>query len=185
MMTPIGWIALLLLWILFFWIYRDYRLDLFRQKLFSLRDDLFDMAIEGKISFDDPAYGMLRSTINGTIQFGHQLGFLDLLCMVLLRRRNSVDENLASRFNQKWMAACNTFDAETNDRLRSIRYRLHFAIIEQIVFTSFLLMASIVALVAILLMKTVAKRCVDRIFSTAEMKRLLSFLDYSAAMHAS
>ncbi len=61
--------------VLYFWLYRDYRIDLFRQRLFALRDELFDLARSGAISFDDRAYGLLRSTLNGFIRFGHRLTF--------------------------------------------------------------------------------------------------------------
>ena len=35
------------------WLYQDYRTDAFRQKMFNLRDDLFDEARHGKIDFDE------------------------------------------------------------------------------------------------------------------------------------
>ena len=53
-------LSLIALWALFHWLYRDYRVDLFRQRMFALRDQLFDIAASGRIAFDDPAYGKLR-----------------------------------------------------------------------------------------------------------------------------
>src|SRR5437667_11487736 len=66
-------LSLLALWALFHWLYRDYRVDLFRQRMFTLRDQLFDIAASGRIAFDDPAYGKLRSMINGYIRFAHRI----------------------------------------------------------------------------------------------------------------
>jgi hypothetical protein len=57
---------------LFFWAYRKYRTELFRQEMFILRDQLFDEAANGLINFEHPAYGMLRSTMNGFIRFAHK-----------------------------------------------------------------------------------------------------------------
>jgi len=70
LMTGFG---LLLLWILIFWLVPDYRVDAVRQKLFSIRDSLFDEAAAGKISFDDPSYRMLREQINNFIRVAHKL----------------------------------------------------------------------------------------------------------------
>jgi hypothetical protein len=50
-----------------------FRLDCYRQKMFALRDELFDYAAAGNISFDDPAYVLLRLQMNGMIRYGHQL----------------------------------------------------------------------------------------------------------------
>lgn len=50
-----------------------YRLDSFRQKMFCVRDELFDYAANGKVAFDDPAYVLLRQQMNAFIRYGHQL----------------------------------------------------------------------------------------------------------------
>src|SRR6266566_4122568 len=67
------------LWVLFQWLYRDYRVDLFRQRVFALRAELFEVGASGKISFDDPAYRMLRSMMNGYIRFAHRISLPLLL----------------------------------------------------------------------------------------------------------
>jgi hypothetical protein len=50
-----------------------YRLDCFRQKMFQVRDELFDYAADGNIAFDDPAYILLRVQMNAMIRYGHQI----------------------------------------------------------------------------------------------------------------
>jgi len=50
-----------------------FRLDCFRQQMFSVRDELFDYATAGNIAFSDPAYILLRRQMNGMIRYGHQL----------------------------------------------------------------------------------------------------------------
>ena len=55
---------------LLLWRYRAYRVDLFRHKMFKLRDELFDDAADGNIDFNSPAYQLLRTTMNGFIRFG-------------------------------------------------------------------------------------------------------------------
>jgi hypothetical protein len=70
-----GLIALAILSLLVFNLYPASRLDAFRQKMFAQRDQLWDYAAAGKISFEDPAYLLLRKLMNGFIRYGHQLSF--------------------------------------------------------------------------------------------------------------
>lgn len=187
-MAPTGWIALLLLWILFFWWYRDYRLDYFRQELFALRDELFDVALDGEIEFQNHAYGMLRSTINGTIQYGHQLGFLDLLCSLVFTSRNETQKELVGRYEDRWQRACDKLDPEVSKKLKVIRNRLHLITAEQVVFTSFFLVATLFALVFAVLLRFVQRsvvRSLQRVFTAARIHQLVTTLDCTAAMRAS
>ena len=76
-MTAIGGLSLLGLWVWFFWLYRDYRVDAYRQRVFALRNELWDYAAAGHISFDDPAYLVVRNRMNGLIRFAHLLSLID------------------------------------------------------------------------------------------------------------
>jgi hypothetical protein len=75
------------------------RLDAFRQKMFALRDELFDFAADGNIGFDEPAYRLLRQSMNGTIRYAHQLTFfrvcvtaIENKLMARVRPRNWSDD---------------------------------------------------------------------------------------------
>src|SRR5438876_10530845 len=63
---------IVLVFIMFVW-WPAQRMDLFRQQMFALRDELFDFALDEKIKFDDPAYTLLRHLINGFIRYAHNL----------------------------------------------------------------------------------------------------------------
>ncbi len=65
--------SLLLLWGLIFFCWRPYRLDSLRERLFSIRNDLFHFAARGEISFEDPSYRTLRDLTNGMIRYAHTL----------------------------------------------------------------------------------------------------------------
>src|SRR5688572_19860233 len=71
------------LWLLWTWLYRDYRIDLFRDRMFALRQDLFDLAAQGVIPFDHPAYGALRRTMNGFIRLADQVNLTATLALAL------------------------------------------------------------------------------------------------------
>jgi hypothetical protein len=79
-------LSLLVLWVLAFGCWRPYRADQLRQELFGLRDQLFDYAAGGGVSFDHPAYTRLRTTLNGMIRFAHRVTFLRLCLNVLAER---------------------------------------------------------------------------------------------------
>src|SRR6266487_2284230 len=94
-MTPVQFISmslhsgvgLLLLWVLIFHFWRQYRLDVFRERLFEIRAELFDYAAKGEVRFDDPAYARLRVVMNGMIRFAHKFTFTRVAIVFLLRRR--------------------------------------------------------------------------------------------------
>ena len=67
------------LWVLFYLSVRPLFLDLLRQRLFAIRDDLFDFAADGGIEFDDPVYRELREDINNFIRFAHKLSFARMI----------------------------------------------------------------------------------------------------------
>jgi hypothetical protein len=68
-----------LLWSIFYISFRGYLLDRLRQKLFAIRDELFDFAADGGIGFGEPVYRELRNDLNGLILFAHKMTFLRLL----------------------------------------------------------------------------------------------------------
>ncbi len=66
-------LTMIVLAFVIFWVWPEQRVDLFRQQMFALRDELFDFAADGKIKFDDPAYVLLRQLMNGFIRYAHNL----------------------------------------------------------------------------------------------------------------
>src|SRR5437762_3023113 len=118
-------LSLLAIWLLYCWFYRDYRVDLFRQRLFKLRDSLFDYAESGQVSFDHPAYGMLRSTLNGFIRFGHRFGFLQILIFVF--RIRAVDLAAAGEmgFQAKWATLIHDLPAPVREKLNGMMIEMH------------------------------------------------------------
>ncbi|MFK8029151.1 MAG: hypothetical protein AB8G18_02845 [Gammaproteobacteria bacterium] len=70
------------LWFMFAFLYRDFRVDLMRQRLFQVRDDLFSaVADSSEVQHDHDAHVMLRSMLNGMIRFSHELTFFRVVAM--------------------------------------------------------------------------------------------------------
>ena len=75
------WIDLALLYLIVFVLYRKYRVDALRHRLFVVRGGLFDYALANGLAFNDPAYVMLRDTINGTLRFAHKISVTRFLVL--------------------------------------------------------------------------------------------------------
>lgn len=76
----------LVLWFVWHVPWRSSCQERYRQKLFEVRDELFDFARSGGISFNDPAYIALRANINGLIRFSHIMGVTRLAMFVIFKR---------------------------------------------------------------------------------------------------
>jgi hypothetical protein len=109
---------------------RDYRIDALRQELFRIRDELFDYAATGAVSFSHPAYSNLRSRLNLTIRFGHRLTFTRLLLVALsyrLTKRTPVTQ-------ANWLRDVESLrDKEVEARLRSFQEQFALVLARHIV----------------------------------------------------
>jgi hypothetical protein len=68
--------------------------DLARQIVFEKRDAIFDLAHSGKLSFKSREYGIIRSSLQATIRFAHELTLPRFLLMAVgLRTQGSHPED--------------------------------------------------------------------------------------------
>jgi hypothetical protein len=81
-------LGLIALWAFWYYLWKPQRVDIFRQKLFALRSDLFDLAAKGTVPFDHPAYTQLRLMINGLIRFAHRAS-LPTLIVAMVQSSNA------------------------------------------------------------------------------------------------
>ncbi len=129
--------SLLGIWWVFV-LYRDYCVDKFREHVFALRGELFDEAAAGLVDFNDPAYGMLRSTMNGFIRFGHRLGFLQIFLTVFAFGKE------AGSFPKKWGQASKDLAPDVRTRLESYLDQLNIYVIRHIVWSSLFFLITII-----------------------------------------
>lgn len=186
-MSPIGWFFALLCWIGFFWLYRDYRLDSFRQKLFGLRDELFELGVAEVVDFNSMAYGSLRSLINGTITHGHRFGFFEILFAQLSTRLNSSSDEIVMRFASNWITACSELSQDGKVAVESIRRRVHLIVFEQVILTSFILITSLIAVLMGVLLKCIQRQVEEKlsaILDQKEIRRLLNAIDCASTLSA-
>jgi hypothetical protein len=91
-------LGLVALWAFWYYLWKPQRVDIFRQKLFVLRTDLFDLAASGAVPFDHPAYTQLRLLINGLIRFAHRASLPTLL--IAAAHSSSVPSNPLSEWKK-------------------------------------------------------------------------------------
>ena len=123
-----------LLWIVWFrW--REYRIDALRQRFFSLRDDLFDLASSGEVSFDSVTYTYLRRKINGMIRFAHRISFARLVTSLIVF-------NIAGKLkfsedrHEEWSASVQSLNTSTKRKIAEINQRVSILVVQHMVLGS-------------------------------------------------
>jgi hypothetical protein len=127
------------LWVLLFWLYREYRIDKFRSDVFALRDSFFDASAAGLIDFKHPAYGLLRGLMNGFIRSAHRLSLLQMLVLHVFVRTPPVVP-----FKDRWNEAVSPLTAETRGEIEAYRKKLNLMAIEHLVLISPVLVETVV-----------------------------------------
>lgn len=101
-------IALTALWVLNS-CWRTYRLDVFRQFVFDVRDQLFDLAVEHDW-LEKQSYRSLRMHLNASIRYAHKTSLLHLILFQVA----SSDTPLANA--NPWAALFKEVESEENRR---------------------------------------------------------------------
>lgn len=129
----VGLVTLLvtmLVWIAYFRAVGKLNLDRFRDGVFVLRDELFDMASRGELSFDCDAYKHLRGALNGSLRSGHRLALVPMVAA--LAKRNALRRKYGdwpSPLSDRWRVATAHLRPEVVEKLERIRDRLHVMMI--------------------------------------------------------
>ncbi|MBO6835520.1 MAG: hypothetical protein JJ878_09225 [Alphaproteobacteria bacterium] len=130
--AAISWFLLLGLIVMVSGPMRSLVLDYYRQKIYELRDELFDMAHHGEIDFNDPIYREVRAGLHRMIRVLHLVTVPNLITIMLLRvRRNRLRKIL---HNPMRRAIASTSDPELREKLEaleqlSVRFALRSAIL--------------------------------------------------------
>lgn len=68
-----------------------------RQSVFKIRDEIFDLAADGQLSFDDPAYKHLRDSLNSVIRFAHGITIPSIIVMEIGAIKSEQKESTFSK----------------------------------------------------------------------------------------
>jgi hypothetical protein len=161
--------ALLGLAVIWLWLYRDYRVDFFRQRMFSLRDELFDEGCRGTISFDHPAYGMLRSTMNGFIRFGHKMGILNFIFFVVYLNKEDQKALREVSFDAHWQNATMDLPMGVKDKLFNYKLRMNMLLVEHLLLVSpFVILTVITPVWLVMFVREVVRKLLNKISDRIE-----------------
>jgi len=107
--------------VIFYACLRAYYLDALRQKLFALRDELFDFAADDGINFSDQAYLELRQDLNSLIRFAHKISMFRFLLASWTATPASIAENRAVL--QTWIAHVEQLPPLSKKKLMDVRFQ--------------------------------------------------------------
>ena len=136
--TAIMSLAIIGIYFVVVWQFRSYRVDAFRQNMFALRDEWFDYAYSGGISFENEAYRGLRRMMNGYIRFAHLLGFGYAISTDLFVRSLSVDEECWLLENNPMRGleqAISSLDDPAKEKVVECQGRMHKLALNHMVFS--------------------------------------------------
>jgi hypothetical protein len=128
-------LGLIALWAFWYYLWKPQRVDIFRQKLFCLRSDLFDLAAKGTVPFDHPAYMQLRLLINGLIRFAHRASFPTLI-IALAQSNNAPSDALTA-----WLKNVQKLPEDERNQLLAVHASVSVAFAEHMIGGSIVLSA--------------------------------------------
>ena len=76
--TLTGVVGLISLYVAYSWGWKRALVSMYRQDLFTIRDQMFIDAASGKLDFNDPGYGMLRIVMQQAISHCDQISWFQL-----------------------------------------------------------------------------------------------------------
>ncbi len=109
------WIAILGFWVWLYCFWRPYRLDVLRENLFALRDELFSCAVDEGLPFDHPVYRGLRHDLNSFIRFAEKMTLFRAMITLLV-----FGERLA---RPEWQNHLHGLPIHVQKRLLAIHHR--------------------------------------------------------------
>src|SRR5712692_1685090 len=124
-------LSLFVLWFFVYYLWLDYRLDSFREDICSVRDRMFLYAASGNISFDHPAYTILRDRMNIILRYGHAF---TLTRLILIRETHAGFKNDAII---QWEAAVAELPEDIQYKMREFNLCVIIFVLQHIIYCSF------------------------------------------------
>lgn len=111
-----GMAGLMALWVLWFFLIKEQRIDMFRERLFELRDQLFDIAADGDLAYNHNAYTELRMLLNGMLRYAHRISLIGLVIAII---RSEMRTEIPVGY-EKWEQALLDLPKSTQVKLKAI-----------------------------------------------------------------
>lgn len=176
------WLSMLVLIILHATVYRQYRTDLLRQRIFNARDDLFLSAADGNIPFDSDAYIMTRETLNGMLRYAHSLSVMDIVFAAIFRKLVKTNHQLdpTEEYFATYRRALSVIPENELDVIKKCILEMHLAVLVHLLTTSYLVIFAVPAKVLVQAFSGPLKRNTQQARVVSKMKRPFALIDAKA-----
>lgn len=115
--------------------YRYYRVRVLRKHLFDARDLLFAAAANGAMSFDDRAYGMARSVINGLLRKAEALSMLYLVGLATIGDKADREDRIVA-FEKRFGRATEKLSDAGKTAVIAALEQAHFSVLSHVLHIS-------------------------------------------------
>ena len=182
-------LLLLLLFVGWGYLWKDYALDKLRSDLFSVRDDLFFLTYSNKkISFDHKLYITFENILNNTIRYGFKLSFMGAVIFNLLVKMNFKDYRVKSKIQIEFENMINSVhDKKLRESLSMLKLRFEISIFNYFLRTSPALFILFVFNFFWVVISELSKKAAISIFENASLKaknlinkRIINEIEYQA-----
>lgn len=119
------------LWWLWCVLHNQYRIDYLRHQLFSIRDDLFEEALETGLPFNSKAYCLTRNTLNSMIRFAHDISITRVVASYILM--SDYRKLIVSEYNKNINQALSEIEPGQKKSVARAMDEMHLAVIEHLV----------------------------------------------------
>lgn len=175
-----GLITLSIFLLFFYWRWQLYVTDVTRQRLFELRDRLFDYALDHKEFRDSPTSKEIRELLNGMIRFAHEIDIAHVFmqgAFIYFGKKRILVKKAAASVEQ----LLNSVPDSDKDFVRKLVQDAHFIITWHFFRRSLLLMLASVLLVPIVLLVAVLFASTNSVIDLMKRKsgRLINAMAYA------
>ena len=125
-------LGLMIFWFFIYYLWRDYRIDSFRDDIFSIRDRMFLYAANGNIRFEHPAYALLRDRMNTVLRYGHAFTMNRMFIALATHKKMPKGEAIT-----RWEQAVEELPNETQRRMKEFNTCFAVSLIQHMVYLSF------------------------------------------------
>ncbi len=154
--------------------WRQLYLDRYRQSLFEIRDNLFDIARAGAIDFSDPLYGKMRNALHLRIRFAHRFNVVDFLTTRFLIEKYDIE--IKDFYGERIKLIEKISNIELREKLLAIENHANLLTVEYFVHSSATLHFVIQPLIAILLAVKIIREGYKRKLDS-DLKRRVILMD--------
>lgn len=132
-------ITIAIAFVFFYWVWRQYAIDVMRQQLFELRDQLFDLATEGKLHREGDTYKTLRKIFNANVRFAHEMDWVHMFVfylMAIMKRKGAIFRNAMHVAH----LVTSIEDAKTRSEVQKLMLKMHLVVAWHVYRTSLVLL---------------------------------------------